>query len=128
MALVDIGGFLFDDLFTDFRPLWNADIIACRDHNYRLVYRYLADERIEPDTAADIEISEQGEAVPESGTITGDTPTSIRDTLSEPFAVKFVNSERTQNNENGAKAPSPKTARGKKQKKKKGFFSKLLGR
>ena len=125
---VDIGGFVFDDLFTDFRPLWNADVIACRDHNYRLVYRYLADERIEPDTAADIEISEQGEVVPESGTITGDTPTSIRDTLSEPFAVKSVNSERTQNDENGAKAPSPKNARGKKQKKKKGFFSKLFGR
>ncbi len=38
---VNIGGFLFDDWFTDFRPLWNSDIVACRDHNYRLVYHYL---------------------------------------------------------------------------------------
>ena len=38
---VDIGGFVFQDVFTDFRPLWDSDIIACRDHNYRLVYRYL---------------------------------------------------------------------------------------
>ena len=38
---VDIGGFVFKDLFTDFRPLWASDIIGCRDYNYRLVYRYL---------------------------------------------------------------------------------------
>ena len=37
---VDIGGFVFEDLFTDFRPLWDSDVIACRDRNYRLVYRY----------------------------------------------------------------------------------------
>ena len=37
---VDIGGFVFDDTFTDFRPLWDSDIIACRDYNYRLVFRY----------------------------------------------------------------------------------------
>ncbi len=38
---VDIGGFVFDDTFDDFRPLWNSDIIACRNHNYRLVYQYI---------------------------------------------------------------------------------------
>jgi hypothetical protein len=37
---VDIGGFVFKDVFTDFRPLWTSDIIGCRDHNYRLVYKY----------------------------------------------------------------------------------------
>ena len=41
---VNIGGFEFNDRFDDFRPLWNADVIACRDHNYRLVYRYEAPE------------------------------------------------------------------------------------
>ena len=40
---VDIGGFVFDDVFVDFRPLWASDIIACRDHNYRLVYSYVPD-------------------------------------------------------------------------------------
>ena len=38
---VDIGGFVFEDVFTDFRPLWNSEVIACRDHNYRLVYEYV---------------------------------------------------------------------------------------
>ena len=37
---VDIGGFVFNDLFEDFRPLWDSDVIACRDRSYRLVYRY----------------------------------------------------------------------------------------
>ena len=41
---VNIGGFEFEDSFDDFRPLWNSDVIACRDHNYRLVYRYEAPE------------------------------------------------------------------------------------
>ena len=37
----EIGGFVFEDVFTDFRPLWNSEVIACRDHNYRLVYEYV---------------------------------------------------------------------------------------
>ena len=40
---VDIGGFVFDDVFVDIRPFWASDIIACRDHNYRLVYSYVPD-------------------------------------------------------------------------------------
>ncbi|MCR5296360.1 MAG: protein kinase [Clostridiales bacterium] len=44
---VNIGGFVFPDKFTDFRPLWNSDVIGCRDHNYRLIYRYLPKEETE---------------------------------------------------------------------------------
>ena len=38
---VDIGGFVFqDEEFTDFRPLFASDVIACRRKNYRLIYSY----------------------------------------------------------------------------------------
>ena len=36
---MNIGSFEFEDSFDDFRPFWNADVIKCRNHNYRLVYR-----------------------------------------------------------------------------------------
>ena len=42
---VNIGGFVFEDLFEDFRPLWDSDVIECRDRNYRLVYRYKEKEQ-----------------------------------------------------------------------------------
>ena len=47
---VDIGGFVFRDVFTDFRPLWTSDVIGCRDHNYRFVYKYseMRDEAVFP--------------------------------------------------------------------------------
>ena len=38
---VDIGGFLFHDVFDGLRPLWNAEIVACRKRNYRLVYQFI---------------------------------------------------------------------------------------
>ena len=38
---VSIGGIKFDDKFTEFYPLFNADIIPCRKHNYRLIYEYI---------------------------------------------------------------------------------------
>ena len=38
---VDIGGFLFQDVFEGLTPLWNADIVVCKNQNYRLVYQYI---------------------------------------------------------------------------------------
>ena len=43
---VNIGGFVFDDIFTDFRPLWTSDVVECRDHNYRLVYHYVVEDSL----------------------------------------------------------------------------------
>ena len=44
-AGVDIGGFRFEDVFDGLQPLWNADIVACRKRNYRLVYQYTEPEK-----------------------------------------------------------------------------------
>ena len=41
---VEIGGIRFDDRFTEFRPLFDADIVPCQNHNYRLIYEYIAPE------------------------------------------------------------------------------------
>ncbi len=38
---VDIGGFLFQDVFEGITPLWNTDIVVCKKRNYRLVYQYI---------------------------------------------------------------------------------------
>ncbi|MBR7187893.1 MAG: hypothetical protein IKD53_05000 [Clostridia bacterium] len=37
---VEIGGVLYADRFTEYRPLFDAEIIPCREHNYRLIYGY----------------------------------------------------------------------------------------
>ena len=37
---VSIGDIVFEDKFTEFRPLFNAEIIPCQNHNYRLIYEY----------------------------------------------------------------------------------------
>ena len=37
---VEIGGVLYSDRFADYRPLFDAEIIPCRNHNYRLIYEY----------------------------------------------------------------------------------------
>ena len=40
---VSIGDIVFEDKFTEFRPLFNAEIIPCQNHNYRLIYEYVPD-------------------------------------------------------------------------------------
>lgn len=37
---VEIGGFAFDDEFRGLMPLWDAQVIQCRDKAYRLIYQY----------------------------------------------------------------------------------------
>lgn len=37
---VDIGGFVFADSFDDFYPIYNSDIIRCKNKTYQLIYRY----------------------------------------------------------------------------------------
>ena len=40
---VSIGDIVFEDKFTEFRPLFDAEIIPCQNHNYRLIYEYVPD-------------------------------------------------------------------------------------
>lgn len=42
---VDIGGFCFQDIFDGLHPLWNADVVACKKRNYRLVYQYISPKK-----------------------------------------------------------------------------------
>ena len=37
---VEIGGFAFDDEFYGIAPLWDAQVVQCRDRAYRLIYQY----------------------------------------------------------------------------------------
>ena len=49
---VEIGGVLYSDRFTKYRPLYHADIVPCEKHNYRLIYEYeLPDARPDADQA-----------------------------------------------------------------------------